>query len=59
MKLKVMLWFSRILAILAIIFMMMFSLDAFGGSDPIIRQILAFLIHNIPAFALILALVIS
>jgi hypothetical protein len=54
-----MLWFSRILAILAILFMMMFSLDSFGGSDPIIRQILAFLTHNIPAFALILALIVS
>lgn len=59
MWLKTLLWFSRILAILAILFMMMFSLDSFGGSDPIIRQILAFLIHNIPAFALILALVVS
>lgn len=59
MWLKIMLWFSRILAILAILFMMMFSLDAFGGSDPIIRQILAFLTHNIPAFALIIALAVS
>jgi len=59
MWLKTMLWFSRILAILAILFMMMFSLDAFGGNDPVISQIQAFLIHNIPAFALILALAVS
>ena len=59
MMLKIILWSSRILAVLAILFMMMFSLDVFGGGDPLTKQILAFLIHNIPAFALIIALIVS
>jgi len=57
--LKIMLWVSRILAILAILFIMMFSLDVFGGGDPLTKQILAFLKHNIPAFTLIIALIVS
>lgn len=45
--------------ILAIIFMMMFSLDSFGGDEPIGRQILGFLINSIPVFILIIILVIA
>ena len=37
----------------------MFSLDAFGGDQSFGRQLTGFLIHNIPAFLLILALVIA
>jgi len=59
MKLKILCWFSRILAIIAILFMMMFSLDEFGGNNTLARQILGFLMHNIPAFICILALIIS
>ena len=59
MLLKILYWFTRILAIIAILFMMMFSLDAFGGDEPFFRQILGFLMHNIPAFALIIVLVIA
>jgi hypothetical protein len=57
--LKIILWFSRILAMLAILFMMLFSFDVFGGGDPVIRQILAFMKHNIPAFTFMIALLIS
>ena len=59
MILKILYWFPRILAILAILFMMMFSLDSFGGDDPLGRQVLGFLVHNIPVFILIIALVIA
>jgi len=59
MMLKLVLWFSRILAIISILFIMMFSFDVFGGGDPMIRQILVFLKHNIPAFTLIIALIIA
>ena len=59
MYLKILYWFPRILAILAILFMMMFSLDAFGGEQSFGRQLTGFLIHNIPAIILILALVIA
>ena len=59
MKLKILLWFARILGIIAILFMMMFSLDVFGGNESLARQLLGFLKHNIPAFLFIIALVIS
>ena len=59
MILRILYWFPRILAILAILFMMMFSLDVFGGEEPFGRQLLGFLAHNIPAFALIIVLVIA
>ena len=57
--LKILLWFPRILAILAILFMMMFSLDVFVGEDSIGKKLIGFLVHNIPAFVLIAALVIA
>jgi hypothetical protein len=59
MILKILSWFTRIFAILSILFLMMFSLDVFGGNEPLIRQLLGFLKHNIPAFALIIALIIA
>jgi hypothetical protein len=59
MSLKVLYWFPRVLVILAVIFMMLFSLDEFGGSEPIGQQLLGFLAHNIPAFILIVTLVIA
>jgi hypothetical protein len=58
-KLLLLAWFTRILAILAILFVLMFSLDSFGGDKPAGKQILEFLIHNIPALILICALVIA
>lgn len=59
MALKTLYWFPRILAILTILFMIMFSFDSFGGESPAGKQLLGFLMHNIPAFVLIIALVIA
>ncbi|MFZ4414559.1 MAG: DUF7670 domain-containing protein [Bacteroidales bacterium] len=59
MKAKFFLWTPRILTILAILFMMMFSLDVFGGNEPIYMQLVGFLIHNIPAFGLMGVLAIA
>ncbi len=59
MILRILYWFPRIIAILAILFMMMFSLDVFGGEEPVGRQLLGFLAHNIPAFVLIIVLAIA
>lgn len=59
MILKILYWFPRILAILSILFMLLFSLDSFGGPDPFGKQVLGFLAHNIPVFILIVALVIA
>jgi len=57
MKNKLLFWASRILAILAILFMMIFSMDCFemGGRDALICLVM----HNIPAFIIIAVLIIA
>jgi len=57
MKNKLLYWTPRILAILAILFMMMFSLDCFdmGGKDTLICLVM----HNIPAFIVIAVLIVA
>ncbi len=57
MKKKLLCWAPRILAILAILFMMMFSMDCFemGGRDAWICLVM----HNIPAFIIIAVLIIA
>ena len=58
MKMRFLYWIPRILAILAILFIMMFSLDCFEGG--VAKDILiCFLMHNIPALILVIALVIA
>lgn len=52
-------WIPRILMILFIGLFILFSLDAFGGSEPIINKLMAFFIHLMPSFLLLLFLVIS
>jgi len=59
MKEKILFWAPRILAILAILFMMMFSIDCFGGNYTLREQLVCFVMHNIPAYMLILALIIA
>jgi hypothetical protein len=57
MKKKFLYWAPRILAILAILFMMMFSMDCFemGGKEALICLVM----HNIPAFIIIVVLLIA
>jgi len=57
MKKKLLYWSPRILATLAILFMMMFSLDCFEGETGDI--LLCLVMHNIPAFIIIVILVIA
>ena len=59
MKNKALLWTPRILGILAILFMMMFSMDCFGGTDSYGEQLVCFLMHNIPSFACIAILIVA
>ncbi|MBN2762248.1 MAG: hypothetical protein JXR41_04085 [Bacteroidales bacterium] len=59
MIIRILYWFPRILAICAILFMMMFSLDVFGGTDTAGKKIAGFLMHNIPTFLLLMALIIA
>ncbi|MDP2423215.1 MAG: hypothetical protein U1C46_03460 [Bacteroidales bacterium] len=56
---KIIKWAPRVLAILAILFMMLFSLDCFDGQPVIGKQILCFLIHNISALIVIVVLIVA
>lgn len=58
MKNKALYWTTRIIAILAILFFILFSLDCFEGGT-LKERLICFLMHNIPAFILILILVIA
>ncbi len=59
MKQKILYWTPRILAILAILFMMMFSLDCFGEYSTLREKLLCFIMHNIPAYIVIAVLIIA
>lgn len=52
-------WLPRIICILAILFIGMFSLDAFQPGLPLWKQLTGFLMHNIPAFILLAALILA
>jgi len=56
---KILYWIPRILAILAILFMMMFSMDCFGEYASLEDKMTCFLMHNIPSLVCIIALVIA
>ena len=59
MKLKILQWTARVLAILSILILMIFSLDVFEGEDSLMKKLTGFLVHNIPALILIIALILS
>ena len=59
MNLSILKWLARVLSMAAILFLVVFSFDAFGGEEPFGRQLTGFLIHNIPAFVLIFSLIIA
>ena len=59
MKEKLLLWTPRVLAILAILFLMMFSLDCFEPGQGLRNQLTCFFMHNIPSFIIIAILAIS
>ena len=54
---KFLYWTPRIINIIAILFLMLFSMDCFGTEQT--RQFVCFIMHNIPAFILTALLVIS
>ena len=59
MKEKTLYWTPRILTILAILFMLMFSFDVFEGNESPGRKLLGFLMHNIPVLILTGILVVA
>jgi len=56
---KIIYWLPRIICILAILFVSMFALDAFGPGLSIWQQITGFLMHLIPSFVLLALLIIA
>lgn len=56
---KVLHWTPRIICILAILFISMFTLDSFNPGVTVWQQIVAFLIHLIPSFILIALLIVA
>jgi hypothetical protein len=56
---KVLYWLPRIICILAIIFISIFAADAFEPGKSMGQQLIAFLIHLIPSFVLLLLLLLA
>ncbi len=56
---KILTWIPRILAIMAILFMMMFSIDCFEEGNSFTDQMICFFMHNMPSMVCIAALVIA
>ena len=56
---KVLHWLPRIICILAILFIGMFSLDVFAPGLTIWQQLGGFLIHNIPTFVILAVLIVA
>ncbi len=52
-------WIPRVLCILAILFISLFSLDSFGPGMSLWQQISAFMMHLIPSFVLVLFLIVA
>lgn len=58
-SIKILHWTPRVLCILAILFISMFALDAFEGNAGFWQKIGDFLIHLIPTYVLIAALIVA
>lgn len=52
-------WAPRILSIIFILFLALFSLDVFDSCSSVLECFMGLLIHNIPVFILIILLIIS
>ena len=56
---RLLFWTPRVICILFTMFLSIFALDVFDGNYSFLETILAFLIHLIPNFIMIIVLVIS
>jgi hypothetical protein len=59
MKTKIIHWLPRVIVILSILFVSMFAFDSFSSDNSIWQQLLEFLIHLIPSYILLIALLIA
>jgi len=58
MQKKTWFWLPRIITIILILFITLFSLDVFGNGLSLFQVILAFIIHSLPSIILALILII-
>ena len=58
-KERILFWLPRVLAILFIVFLALFALDVFVPGESILYMIGGFLVHLIPDYLLIAALIIA
>ena len=56
---KVLYWTARVLCILAILFLSLFSLDSFSSQRTFWQNINAFLMHNIPSIIMLILLILA
>lgn len=56
---KFIFWTPRILSIIFLLFLAMFSLDIFGNGYNFWQTVLGLFMHNLPVFVLIIVLIIS
>jgi hypothetical protein len=59
MKNKFLYWAPRIVSLLFVAFLMLFSLDVFDGTSGFWNIVLGLLMHNIPAFILLAIVIIA
>ncbi|MFN8256314.1 MAG: hypothetical protein U0W24_11525 [Bacteroidales bacterium] len=58
-QIKIFHWLPRVLCICALLFVSLFSLDAFEPGLSLGKQILGFIIHQVPVFALLALLIVA
>ena len=56
---KILYWLPRLLAIISLLFMTVFSFDEFGGEESFGLKMMGFLVHNIPVLILVAILIIA
>lgn len=56
---KIILWLPRILGIVFVLFLALFSLDVFDGTNGFWLTVVALFMHNIPSLALLVVILLS
>ena len=59
MKTGKLIWIPRVLAMIFIVFLSLFALDAFSGDAPFIKKLGGFIVQLIPSFILVFTWLIS
>jgi len=59
MKMHRLIWIPRVLALVFIVFLLLFGLDVFSENAPFMKKLGGFFMHSIPSIILLLILFIS